>query len=166
MLSNLEFPHISIDSIGAMAFADCASLTVSNIKSLQLGSNLSSFSDTKGIAIYKSSDTRAYDSGCLYVGNINSFSDELPLELANSIGDDAFHYCASLTDITFSSDEIVDSSIGEGAFAGCINLKNITFANIETPIFTESSTTSKAIGSNAFADCTSLKNIVFPNVTS
>ncbi|MDY4254813.1 MAG: leucine-rich repeat protein, partial [Oscillospiraceae bacterium] len=70
-----------------------------------------------------------------------------------SIGDSAFEYCRSLTNV-----KIPDSvtTIGWGAFSGCISLTSITIPEGVT-----------SIGKRAFEDCSSLTSITIPNsVTS
>ena len=70
-----------------------------------------------------------------------------------SIGDSAFSYCSSLTNIT-----IPDSvtSIGDSAFSGCWDLTSITIPDSIT-----------TIGESAFSGCSGLTSITIPNsVTS
>ncbi|MGN0635823.1 MAG: leucine-rich repeat domain-containing protein, partial [Acutalibacteraceae bacterium] len=74
------------------------------------------------------------------------------VQIANgvtSIGESAFEYCPSLTDIT-----IPDSvtSIGNNAFYYCTSLTSITIPNSVT-----------SIGDAAFIDCVSLTDITIPN---
>ena len=66
-----------------------------------------------------------------------------------SIGDSAFEYCRSLTNV-----KIPDSvtTIGWGAFSGCISLTSITIPEGVT-----------SIGKRAFEDCSSLTSITIPN---
>jgi hypothetical protein len=62
-----------------------------------------------------------------------------------SIGDNAFYYCTSLTNITIGTNV---TSIGSGAFADCEGLTSVTIPNSVT-----------SIGSNPFDLCTSLSAI-------
>ena len=70
-----------------------------------------------------------------------------------SIGNDAFSWCTSLTGITIPSSV---TSIGNGAFSGCSSLTDITIPSSVT-----------SIGESAFESCTDLTNITIPkSVTS
>ena len=70
-----------------------------------------------------------------------------------SIGNNAFSTCSSLTSITIPN---CVTSIGNSAFSGCCNLNSITIPNGVT-----------TIGNYAFLDCTRLTSITIPNgVTS
>ena len=74
-------------------------------------------------------------------------------ESVTSIGDRAFYYCYSLTNIVIPSGVI---SIGDSAFYNCYSLTSITIPNGVT-----------SIGTYAFSNCYSLTNIVILNgVTS
>ena len=78
---------------------------------------------------------------------------EIPAEIdrkpVTSIGNSAFYYCDSLTEIT-----IPDSvtSIGGGAFGDCSSLTTIMIPNGVT-----------SIGGESFSDCTSLTEITIPD---
>ena len=92
------------------------------------------------------------------------------------IGDYAFYYCSSLTNITIPENV---TSIGSSAFGGCSSLTNITIPENVTSIgsgaFSKCSSLTNitipesvtSIGSYAFSECSSLTNITIPeNVTS
>lgn len=81
-------------------------------------------------------------------GTITTVSES---ELGNiqSIGNNAFAYCTSLTSITIPNSV---TSIGKQAFYRCEDLTNITLPNSIT-----------SIGAAAFQDCSSLTSITIPN---
>jgi len=82
--------------------------------------------------------------------NIKEF--EIPDGVTN-IGDYAFRYCTSLTNITIPDGV---TNIGNSAFCGCNSLTNITIPDGV-----------KSIGDYAFYECNSLTNITIPDgVTS
>jgi hypothetical protein len=160
-LNDLEFPDATISSIGVAAFYGCASLEVDNIEDLRLSSTYTIASGSNGVAVYKAGDIHAYDSGCLFVGDITDITTD-PIQSAEAIIPHAFYGCASLTDISFSSENLDDYSIGEYAFTDCVNLMNITFEGITNANFDSS----PSIETYAFSNCANLKNIIFPKVTS
>jgi hypothetical protein len=131
----------TLTSIGSYAFYGCASLTAAGVNDLSVNSNYTKNYDTDGAAIYKNTDTHAYDSGCLYVGDISGLT-SIPLQnTATSIGFQVFNGCASLTKVIFSS--LSDTSIGNYAFLDCENLTYIGFGSITTV----------SIGISAFYGC-------------
>lgn len=67
----------------------------------------------------------------------------------NSIGNDAFLYCSSLTSITIPSNI---TNIGDRAFYGCNDLTNIKIPNSVTNI-----------GTSAFEGCSDLAQVVIPD---
>ena len=70
-----------------------------------------------------------------------------------SIGDDAFHYCYSLTSVTIPNSV---TSIGDDAFYECSSLTSITIPNSVT-----------SIGSSVFRNCSSLTSVTIgESVTS
>ena len=77
---------------------------------------------------------------------IPSIYNDLPVA---AIGDSAFSYCDSLTDITISYGV---TSIGNAAFNGCTSLASIAIPDGVT-----------SIDSCAFSGCSSLKNITIPD---
>ena len=72
------------------------------------------------------------------------FNDEHPSSV-NSIGDEAFSECSSLTQITIPS---YVTSIGNYVFKGCSSLTQITIPSSVT-----------SIGDEAFSECSSLTQI-------
>ena len=67
-----------------------------------------------------------------------------------SIGNWAFVFCSSLTSVTMPS----VTSIGWDAFEGCSNLTSVTMPNVTS------------IGTGSFFDCYNLTSVTMPNVTS
>jgi hypothetical protein len=162
LLNDLEFADSEISFIGSYAFHGCAALTVTNIAMLPIDPSIyEKVSNFSGVAIFKTTDNAAYESGCLYVGNITNIATD-PIQKATTIGSNAFEGCASLTDVSFSNTSISSSSIGSYAFYGCAKLKNVTFANTTTATFGSDAN----IGYYAFRDCAVLENIIFPKVVS
>jgi PKD repeat protein len=90
-----------------------------------------------------------------YIGSggavtIPSTLNSLPV---TSIGDWAFAFCSSLTNVTIGTNV---TSIGEGAFAFCSSLTSVAIPDSVT-----------SIEEGAFASCSSLTNVTIPdNVTS
>jgi hypothetical protein len=68
-----------------------------------------------------------------------------------SIGERAFYYCKSLTEITIPA---YVTCIGNNTFYGCESLKEITISNSVI-----------SIGKMAFAGCESLKEVIFKGRT-
>lgn len=81
-----------------------------------------------------------------YTGNQSSFV--IP-NFINSIGDNAFENCLSLTEITIPNSV---TSLGKSAFINCNNLTKVTLSNKITHI-----------SENMFYSCHNLKNISLPN---
>jgi K+-transporting ATPase c subunit len=67
----------------------------------------------------------------------------------NSIGNNAFQSCTSLTEVVFPNSMDI---IGNFAFQGCTSLTEVVFPNRV-----------RIIGNNAFRNCTSLTEVVIPN---
>ena len=151
-----------VTAIGDYAFWGCYSLTEikipNSVTSIGYGtlaycSNLESIIVESGNTVYHSSgnclietDTKNLISGCKNSIIPNDGS-------VTSIGEYAFMYCTSLTEIT-----IPDSvkSIGEEAFCSCENLATVTIGNSVT-----------SIGDYAFYSCENLATVTIGNsVTS
>lgn len=87
-----------------------------------------------------------------YLKNASIQSYVIPNSIT-SIGDEAFYYCRSLTDITIPNSV---TSIGYWAFAYCSGLANVKIPDSVT-----------SIGEGAFVGCSKLTSITIPNsVTS
>ena len=108
-----------------------------------------------------------------YTGNSTSVS--IPASINGycvvSIGDDAFQYCRSLTNVTIPYSV---TSIGDAAFFGCTGLTSVTIPDSITSIgsyaFASSGLTSvtipdsvTTIGNYAFRTCTSLISVTIPD---
>ena len=181
-LSEIVIPS-SVTSIGDYAFSDCRSLSEivipSSVTSIGKGAFFSC-SSLKYISIPKSviclngnpftrwnskleclSPNFVYEDDILFnkdKSRIISFRNQniksyvIPSSVT-SIGDSAFSWCDSLSEIVIPSSV---TSIGKGAFSCCDSLSEIVIPSSVT-----------SIGDSAFYDCDSLSEIVIPSsVTS
>ena len=163
-LTNITIPG-NVTSIGSCAFWDCRSLT-----SINVSNNNKNYSSIDGI-LFNKDKTEIIT----YPANKEGTSYGIPNSVT-SIGNGAFAYCSSLTNIIipnsvtsvgYSAFENCDSltsitipdsvtSIGYSTFFGCSSLKSITIPDSVT-----------SIGHHAFEVCSSLTNITIPDsVTS
>ena len=156
-LTNITIPD-SVTSIEARAFAHCSSLlsiTIPDgVTSIGGGAfvgcdSLTSISVSVGNPVYHSAGNCLIETenNLLVVGCKNSI---IPNDgSVYFIGDSAFAYCGSLTNITIP-DVVLD--IGASAFEGCSGLTSITIP--DGVMF---------IGSSAFSDCSGLTSITIPD---
>ena len=167
-LTSVVIPN-SVTSIGSSAFSGCTSLadvyysgTADEWKAIVISStgqdcliNATIHYDcdvsTDGMFMYAFDNASATYAIIDYIGYatevvIPSTYQDMPV---TSVGNYAFHNCASLTSITIP-DSI--TSIGNYAFNECTSLTSITIPNSVT-----------SIGNYAFAGCTNLPNIIIPN---
>jgi hypothetical protein len=135
-LTSVTIPK-GVAKIGDLAFAMCHSLTTITVDTLNPW-----YRSVDGILFDKSTNTLIQYPG----GKAGSYT--VP-NTVTSIGNYAFHYCFSLTQVT-----IPDSvtNIGEAAFGNCTSLTSVTVPNRVT-----------SIGVWAFASCVSLTNITIGN---
>ena len=123
------------------AFADCLSLTA-----ITVDTNSPAYSSVDGALFNKNKTTLVQ-----YPGGVTG-SYTIPNSVAN-IGDDAFDYCTSLTNVTMP-DSL--TNIGVYAFESCTGLTSVVIPSRVT-----------SIGGEAFGGCTSLTSVTIPSsVTS
>ena len=142
-LTSITIPD-SVTSIGAQAFCGCSSLTSITIPFV--GNTLTGATNTYFGYIFgaENSITAAIIPASLKTVNITG---------GNSIANNAFSGCSSLTSITIGNSV---TSIGGSAFRGCSSLTSITIPDSVT-----------SIGGYAFNGCSSLTSITMGNsVTS
>ena len=181
-LSEIVIPS-SVTSIGDRAFEDCSSLKYISIPKSVIGLNGNPFAEWNG-KLECLSPNFVYEDDILFnkdKSRIISFRNQnirsyvIPSSVT-SIGDYAFWYCDSLSEIVIPSSV---TSIGDHAFSDCYSLSEIVIPSSVTSIgdsafswcrslseiVIPSSVTS--IGDSAFSDCYSLSEIVIPSsVTS
>lgn len=132
----------SVAQIGVNPFETCSAL-----KAISVSPDHPYFATIDGVLFRKADKTLIS-----YPAGIKSSTYTIPQGIV-SIGDSAFSYCSSLTNIS-----IPDSvtSIGELAFFSCISLTSVSIPDSVT-----------AIEDLAFSDCYSLTDLIIPaSVTS
>ena len=153
-LTSFNIPN-SVTNIGDYAFYRCSSLTKIIIPSSVVNMNGNPFFNWDGdlhneskAFIYEHQVLFNKDRTTLIAYRSKKTSYIIPDGVTN-IGDGAFEYCGSLTNIN-----IPDSvtNIGDSAFSGCKSLNSINIPNSVTNI-----------GNGAFWECKSLTNINIPN---
>ena len=140
-LTSVSIPD-SVAEIGANPFETCSAL-----KAISVSPDHPYFATIDGVLFRKADKTLIS-----YPAGIKSSTYTIPQGIV-SIGDSAFSYCSSLTNIS-----IPDSvtSIGELAFFSCISLTSVSIPDSVT-----------AIEDLAFSDCYSLTDLIIPaSVTS
>ena len=181
-LSEIVIPS-SVTSIGDRAFEDCSSLKYISIPKSVVGLNGNPFAEWNG-KLECLSPNFVYEDDILFnkdKSRIISFRNQnirsyvIPSSVT-SIGDYAFWYCDSLSEIVIPSSV---TSIGDHAFSDCYSLSEIVIPSSVTSIgdsaFSSCNSLSEivipssvtSIGDSAFSDCYSLSEIVIPSsVTS
>ena len=153
-LSEIVIPS-SVTSIGESAFSSCTSLKYISIPKSVIGLNGNPFARWNG-KLECLSPNFVYEDDILFnkdKSRIISFRNQnietyvIPSSVT-SIGDWAFSYCFSLSEIVISSSV---TSIGKGAFSSCSHLSEIVIPSSVT-----------SIGDWAFSYCFSLKYISIP----
>lgn len=137
-LTSVTIPA-SVSSIGDRAFSGCLSLRAIAVDS----KNLYYTNDSSGVLFDKQKSTLIqYPSG-------NSSTSYTIPNSVSTIGNDAFSYCTSLSNITIPNSV---TSIGYDAFLKCTGLTSMEIPNSVT-----------LIKSTAFKQCTNLTNITLPD---
>ena len=158
-LSEIVIPS-SVTSIGDRAFEDCSSLQYISIPKSVICLNGNPFVEWDG-KLECLSPNFVYEDDILFnkdKSRIISFRNQniksyvIPSSVT-SIGDSAFSWCDSLSEIVIPSSV---TSIGDNAFSSCRSLSEIVIPSSVT-----------SIGDDAFFHCDSLSEIVIPSsVTS
>ena len=158
-LSEIVIPS-SVTSIGDGAFSRCSSLKYISIPKSVISLNGNPFARWDG-KLECLSPNFVYEDDVLFnkdKSRIISFRNQniksyvIPSSVA-SIGDSAFSWCSSLSEIVIPSSV---TSIGDSAFSYCSSLSEIVIPSSVS-----------SIGDSAFSDCRSLSEIVIPSsVTS
>ena len=158
-LSEIVIPS-SVTSIGDGAFSRCSSLKYISIPKSVISLNGNPFARWDG-KLECLSPNFVYEDDVLFnkdKSRIISFRNQniksyvIPSSVT-SIGDSAFSWCSSLSEIVIPSSV---TSIGDGAFYDCYSLSEIVIPSSVS-----------SIGDSAFSDCRSLSEIVIPSsVTS
>ena len=156
-LASVTIPA-SVTSIGDSAFSDCTSLTsitvdplnpaYSSLSGVLFNSSLATLiqypsAGAASYAVPNSVNSIGQDAfwGCASLTNVT-----IPISV-NRIGDGGFGSCTGLTSIT-----IPVTSIGKAAFSQCASLISVTIANSVTNI-----------GGGTFSGCSRLTNLMIPN---
>ena len=160
-LTSISIPN-SVTSIGKWAFLGCSALTSITIPNGVTSIGDGAFSRCSGLTTIKVDKSNpVYNDGdgsnCIIETSTNTLVQGCKTTIipnnVESIGNQAFWMCDSLTSITIPNSV---KSIGDEAFAGCDGLTSITIPNGVT-----------SIGDKAFLSCDGLTSITIPNgVTS
>ena len=153
-LISINIPN-SVTNIGNDAFSCCDSLTKIIIPCSVVNMNGNPFCGWNG-DLYNESKAFIYEHQVLFNKDktilVAYRSEEKNYIIPNSvtnIGDSAFMYCKSLTNINIPNSV---TNIGDEVFKGCRSLTNINIPDSVTNI-----------GDGAFAECELLTNINIPN---
>lgn len=156
-LTEIELPNRLL-TLGERAFSNCSSLTAITIPAsvTSIGKGLLNQCDAMN-SITVESGNQYYDSrdGCNAIIETASnklitgcISTVIP-NTVTAIGEDAFYYCISLTDVTIPEGV---TSIDKYAFWHCEGLTSLTLPNSVT-----------TIGEHAFCYCTSMTSVTIPS---
>ena len=160
-----------VTTIGAYAFANCASLTsITTPNSVTLiGAGAFNGCSSLTSIIIPNSIT---EIGAFAFGGCSSLTSITLPNSVTTIGENTFFNCSSLTSIIIPNSV---TTIGSSAFGGCSNLTSITIPNSVTTIGQRAFSNCNGltsitipssiieIGSQVFSDCSSLTSITIPN---
>ena len=154
-LASITIPE-NVTSIGASAFSDCTSLSSITIPEKVTSIGASAFYNCRGELIINSkiieTDFSNADSSPRKWLNGSKISKVIIGDGVKQIGNMAFYYCTSLTDIAISNSVVL---IDEKAFSTCTSLTDVTIGDSVI-----------SIGESAFLACSKIVKVNISNLAA